>query len=486
MTSNNYFIPKGFEELLNEVVPESKDDSEISLVNFSEDQKKAFNLLKEGKNILLTGEGGTGKSYIVKVFTEWVKENTTKTMFVTGTTGISAHNIGGITINSFTGIGTGANDIDSILKKIVKQKHLVNRLRTTDILVIDEISMMSADVFEKIHSVMSRIKRSTKLFGGIQLLLSGDFLQLMPVFKDRPKGASTACVLNEPVIDVNDHRLIFESDLFRKSFTRKNTICLEKNWRQMDDPVYSQLLSRLRFGKFTEEDIALLRTRMVSEKTISSDSPVILVSSNAKAHRINSKNLEILLKKCKEDEIFKYNASYLSNCVDDSNPLKQFLKNELKSQLSQRDLESLTLCKGAKVMLIKNINVESGLVNGATGTVSQFIDGSPIVNFGNGREVMIKESEWELELGEIKVIARQIPLMLSWSITTHKSQSLTFDSAIMDLSDCFTDAMVYVALSRVRTLSGLTLIGFDPEKIKVNKKTCDYLNSIYNGTECQL
>jgi len=141
-------------------------------------------------------------------------------------------------------------------------------------------------------------------------------------------------------------------------------------------------------------------------------------------------------------------------------------------------MEIIRLAKGARVMLVKNIDVENGLVNGATGIVKDFQWGFPIVKFDNGHEVLIKETEWELEIDSYKMIARQVPLMLAWAITTHKSQSLTFDSAIMDLADCFTDAMVYVALSRVRTLSGLYLSSFDPKKITVNQKTIEFLKNI--------
>jgi len=455
---NQFFIPKGFDDLLTDYLQSEKVQLQElpELIDFSNDQKRAFIQLKDGHSLLVTGEGGTGKSHLIKVFVEWVRTQTSKIIYITSTTGISSYNIGGITINSFMGIGNGTGDYETILHKVRRQKQTTKRLREMDILIIDEISMMSAELFEKLNYILCNVRRNNLLFGGVQLLLSGDFLQLLPVF-DRGNV---------------DRRLIFESDLFCRSFTKRNTILLEKNWRQMEDKKYSELLKRVRYGTFTKDDIEVLNDRI--GKHPSKTTPIKLLSSNKKANYINTTNLDKILV---SETSTTYKTSYLSNFTEE-NELFHLLQKELSFQLSQRDMEIIRLAKGARVMLVKNIDVENGLVNGATGIVKDFQWGFPIVKFDNGHEVLIKETEWELEIDSYKMIARQVPLMLAWAITTHKSQSLTFDSAIMDLADCFTDAMVYVALSRVRTLSGLYLSSFDPKKITVNQKTIEFLKNI--------
>jgi ATP-dependent DNA helicase PIF1 len=453
---NQFFIPKGFDDLLTDYLQSEQIQTDQTVCDFSDDQKRAFIKLKEGQTLLVTGEGGTGKSHLIKVFVEWVRTQTSKTIYITATTGISSYNIGGITINSFMGIGTGVGDCEALLHKVRRQKQTTKRLREMDILIIDEISMMSAEFFEKLNYILCAVRRNNLLFGGVQLLLSGDFLQLLPVFNKND----------------TDRRLIFQSDLFRNTFTKSNTISLEKNWRQMEDKTYSELLKRIRYGIFTEDDIKLLNDRTCT--TPPSDCAIRLVSSNKKANDINKTNLDKILVTQKSME---YKASYLSNFTEE-NEVFHLLQKELSFQLAQRDMENIRLAKGARVMLVKNIDVENGLVNGATGIIKDFEWGFPVVKFDSGQEVLVKETEWELEINSYKMIARQVPLMLAWAITTHKSQSLTFNSAIMDLSDCFTDAMVYVALSRVRTLSGIYLSSFDPRKITVNQKTIEFLKTI--------
>jgi len=154
------------------------------------------------------------------------------------------------------------------------------------------------------------------------------------------------------------------------------------------------------------------------------------------------------------------------------------LERELQSQFSQKGTEKLVLKRGCRVILIKNLNVEIGLVNGSTGTIREIQNDKIHVTFDNGITETITRVDWELELDNSKVICTQIPLVLAYSLTIHRSQSLSLDSAILDLADCFCNHMVYVALSRVKTLDGVYLTTFNEKKITVNKKLLEYIDSI--------
>ena len=243
-------------------------------------QQRAFERFKLGDNLLILGSAGVGKSKLVKEFYKYIKINNQKTMYLTSTTGISAYNLGGITINSFMGIGTGKGNVTSLLKKLRYKMSIKNRIQMTDILVIDEISMMSADIFEKLNVICQTLRKSRKPFGGIQIILTGDFLQLETVFDD-PQS---------------DNRLIIESELFKKMFS-KSTINLTENFRQKNDNTYIDILMRIRKGNHTKNDLDMLNTRLLTtlEKqkiNKQNDKPSIhLVSSNKKAQIINNQML---------------------------------------------------------------------------------------------------------------------------------------------------------------------------------------------------
>jgi ATP-dependent DNA helicase PIF1 len=430
-------------------------------LNFDEDlselQLKAFNLFKEDRNLLILGEAGCGKSNIVKTIEKHITVNTSKTIYLCATTGVSAYNIGGMTIHSFMGMGTGEHDIDFLIKRVRKNKQARDRITMTNILVIDEISMLSAELFEKINIICQVIRRNNDFFGGIQVVFSGDLLQLLPVFKN---------ALNKPM----DTRFIIESPVFLKMFDKSNTIVLTENFRQKSDSSFINLLQRMRNGQTTEADIQLLNSRKIKTK----GDIIQLVSSNKKAQIINQTNLV----KIKEPEHI-YNVQYIHE--DNQNTqVFNLLINELESQLKTREMEKLVLKKGCRVMLLRNIDVKLGLTNGSIGTIIDFKMGLPEVRFDNDVVKLINTHQWDIEdpVNKVKVSAMQLPLMLAYSCTIHKTQGLTLENAILDLSDCFCEHQVYVALSRVRNLNGVYLKSFDQTKITVNKKMLGYLNKI--------
>jgi len=439
---------------------------------FSASQETALELFKSGKNVLVMGAAGTGKSRIIREMSRITKY---RNLVVTATTGIAAYNIGGITLNSFMGIGTGTEPLAVLIQRIKRKFGIRERLRNTDILIIDEISMLSAESFEKINAICQAVRGRNKPFGGIQVVMTGDMFQLLPVFETQNHGQT-------------DRRLLFESDVFRKIFTKSNTVILTQNFRQQDQQ-FEQLLSRLRRGQQTPEDLSVIQSRLLNNLKPSSqdlESAVHLVSSNKYAQVINSTNLNAL-----HGEIVRYE----SETFEEGDPEQsKELTRELQSQMSQKGILTIGLKVGARVMLVKNLSVEQGLVNGSVGTIISFQRWNgrayPVVRFDNGVTEQITPVEWELEFNKINGTEngitntnsvsriRQLPLMLSWAITIHRSQSLTLDKAVMDLASCFCDAMVYVALSRVRSISGLYLESFDPKKIIVNTTVLKSLSEL--------
>jgi ATP-dependent DNA helicase PIF1 len=422
-------------------------------LELSDTQKDAFEKFRSGESVLILGNAGTGKSRLVKEFEKYIKKNDqTKTMYITSTTGISAYNIGGITINSFMGIGTAESPIEVLLKRLRYKIAIKDRIRRTDILVIDEISMMSAAVFEKIHIIFQTLRKSRRPFGGVQLVLTGDFLQLETVFTN-PKA---------------DNRLIIESELFKTMFS-KSTVILKENFRQRSDNTYMDILMRIRRAQQTKNDILELNKRLLKQGE-NHPEMVHLVSSNWKAQQINTTQLSSI-----KQPDFYYETLYVKNGEQET---CETLQKELQSQFVQRGIETVVLKKGCRVLLIKNLDVTNGLVNGSVGTVEELFTEAVRVKFDNGVTQIINRVEWELELDNARVICQQIPLMLAYSITIHKSQSLSLDSAVLDLSDCFCNHMVYVALSRVRTLSGLHLKSLNPKKITVNQQLLEFVDNI--------
>lgn len=444
--------------------------AEYESLNLSKSQDLAFEKFKKGESMLILGSAGTGKSKLVKEFVKYVKvkgsEEDGKNIYITSTTGISAYNIGGITINSFMGIGTGKAPVDVLLKRMRYRPGVKDRIRRTDILVIDELSMMSASLFEKMNLIFQTIRKSKKPFGGIQLILTGDFLQLETVFT------------NEMPIE-SDRRLLIESDLFNKMFIN-STIILKENFRQSTDNVFIEILTRIRKATHTKNDVDVLNTRLIKESnndTNDTNDTIHLVSSNRKAQEINNKRLAEI--NCSE---YIFESGYTHSGNEETCEL---LQKELQSQFIQRGIDKLVLKKGCRVILIKNLDVECGLVNGLTGTVKDIIHSnaqcssiSVRVAFDNDITRIIEHSEWELDMDNSKVVCRQLPLMLAYSITIHRSQSLSLERAVLDLSDCFCNHMVYVALSRVRSLDGVYLKSFNHKKITVNNALLNFVNKI--------
>lgn len=420
-------------------------------MELSESQKRALIIYENKEHVLLLGPGGTGKSYLI---TNYFRSSSV----ITAMTGVAAFSIRGITLHSFLGIGTGKQDIAFLLRRLRKNRNAVKRIRTTSSLVIDEISMMSASLFEKIDHLCKEIRKCYhKPFGGIRIILSGDFFQLLPIFTEKD----------------SDTRLLFESTLFQSIFTPQNTILLDYNFRQNDKGSFHQMLMRIRTGVFTKDDIHSI-TQLLSQSQ-EDGGGVYLVSSKQRANEINYGCMNELQT---DEKIF--DAVYETSGNDENT--KKWLEEELWTQMEQRDLNRVVIKQGCRVMLVVNLDVETGLVNGRTGEVIGFVDTNyPRVQFGN-TVVVITPTNISLEHDDSICAVTFLPLILSYAITIHKSQSLTLDSAIMELGGCFAEHMVYVALSRVRKMENVHLKSFYASKIRVNPKVKLFIDTLLSDT----
>lgn len=393
-------------------------------------QEKAIELALAGHNIFLTGRAGTGKSYTLnKIIKALEKQN--KIVAVTASTGIAATHIGGNTIHSWAGIGIKDRLETDDLWKLKNNKFTFQRLSETQILIIDEISMLHDYRFDMIDEVLRFIHNNDKPFGGIQVITSGDYFQLPPV----EKSGKNNYTFNASTWAMLDFKVCY----------------LEKIYRQENDIEFMQILNAIRENSITPEQKAVLTALKDNDR------------HRAKAINLYSKNIDVEKENnykldCIEGEKYTFEAE-LSG---DPFHLQRILKNWLGR-------EFLHLKVGAKVMFIVNDH-KTGFYNGTIGEVIDFDEesGYPIVKvFKTGAKIVVKKNEWKVEeeddFGHKKTLASilQFPLRLAYAITIHKSQGCTFDYVNLDMSDVFVLNMGYVALSRITSLEGLWLKGFN-------------------------
>ena len=416
-------------------------------INLSKKQNDAYSLMAKGENVFLTGSAGTGKTACIKMFIKIYKQN--KIMGVTSTKGISALLFGGATLHSYLGIGLGACSVESMYKKLCSRPHLRNRWRDMEVLIIDEISMLSPMLFDKLEALARRVRRNEEPFGGIQLILSGDFLQL-------------PCV--------NSDNFCFESDSWSKCVT--NIIYLTEIMRQRDVE-WQECLNNVRVGLLPKKTRKLLKSRVNQE--LSNEygiKPTKLFSTNYSVDYVNNKELDALA--VNDLDFYEYSMEIrLHPGVKN----RDYVIEKYKKSCNAPD--NLQLCVGAQVMLLWNYDTEGGLVNGSRGVVSSFVGDIPMVKFLNGRELLIDYHIWETEENGQKILSViQIPLKLAYALTIHKSQGCSLDYAEIDLSNTFAPGQAYVALSRVKNLTGLNIIEIDFDKIRADEKAVDFYNEI--------
>jgi hypothetical protein len=399
-------------------------------------QNEALNILKSGANVFLTGEPGAGKTHTINTFVAYLRSNSIEPA-VTASTGIAATHIGGMTIHSWSGIGIKKFLSDFDLEEIAGKERVAKRIRNTATLIIDEVSMLDGRTLTMVDQVCREVKNSDRAFGGLQVVLVGDFFQLPPIARD---GDSA--------------RFAFESDAWNNA---NPMVCYLSEQHRQEDAKFLTILSALRSGKISDTHRANLLERQSAEHEAQVAAKVTkLFPHNADVDRINNAELAKLPGNARN---FMMKGK--------GNPL-------LIDQLKRGCLspEVLSLKKGARVMFTKN-SFDGKFVNGTTGEICGFSgsDGLPMVETRSGKIITVEPAEWGIET-DGKVLAKvvQMPLRLAWAITVHKSQGMSLDAAFMDLSQAFEFGQGYVALSRVRTLDGLYLGGLNDRALQVHER----------------
>lgn len=433
-------------------------------------QQKALEAIIEGRSVFLTGPGGTGKSFLIRHIVQELDKKFIKSA-VTALTGCAALLLGdgAKTIHSWAGIGLGketATKIASDIRKLPYKNKVLRRWLNTRVLIIDEVSMMTPEILELLNDVAQIVRRDTsKPFGGIQLVLVGDFCQLPPVMK-----------LSD---DVKKQELMF---LFESSIWHKLNlqVCPLTEIVRQDDPIFQNILNEARQGKLSDKSIQILSSRKDADWSSLKIRPTLLFSRRAEVDMINNTNLCAL--KGKEYVIEAktvFDATISKGITSDSPEVK---RAEAKLDRDAPYKTTLQLRKGAQVMLIYNLNPEAGLVNGSRGVVEGFTDTIPplpLVLFkGQDEPIKIEPQSWESD--ELEGVKRkQIPLILAYAITIHKTQGSTLDCALMDIgSTIFEVGQAYVALSRVKSLDSLFIYDLDSSAFKAHKKVVEFYNSL--------
>ena len=447
-------------------------------MEFSEEQQIAFNKYIQGQNIFITGPGGTGKSALIK----YIKRNADtrcKIIQVCALTGCASVLLEckAKTLHSWSGIGLGKGTIEQLIKKIQKNKHSKALWKETDILVVDEVSMMSLKLFETLDAIGKSVRKDRRPFGGLQLIFSGDFYQLPPVGDKDDPDTSKFC---------------FESEFWFTTFPKQNHVQLKRIFRQ-NDPIYQSILNQVREGRLkrSTNDILLKQVDKPANDALTIK-PTKLFPTRNKVDSINASEMDKLDGDNLEFKI-KYHGD-LEMTAKERLQRTQFTPEQIKNELqflksNLRCDEIIKLKIGSQVMCIVNIELSNGemLCNGSQGIVVRFSqEGVPLIRFSrtntsntsNSFEITMNYHIWPSEnIPGIGV--SQLPLILAWALTIHKAQGATLDVAEIDAgSNIFECGQTYVALSRVKSLEGLYLTSYDPKKIRINKKVQEFYQGI--------
>ena len=400
-------------------------------------QEHALTILKTGANVFLTGEPGSGKTHTINQYVAYLRSHGVEPA-ITASTGIAATHIHGQTIHSWSGIGIRSTLTPYDIDALTTTEHVVRRIQKTAVLIIDEISMIDAQTLDLVDTVCREVKQRAEPFGGIQVVLVGDFFQLPPV----SKGGQEV-------------RFAFESRVWH---TMRPIICYLSEQHRQQDKTYTAILSAIRKGEYGEvhhEHLAARHRATDTEHPLDM-SVTRLFPHNTDVDAINTQEFNKL--------------HGVPMCFTMTSSGRESLVSALKKGCLSP--ESLELKIGAVVMCTKN-NTQKGYVNGTLGTVTGFEQGTkyPIIETHDGIRIVIEPVDWVVEEdGKQKARITQVPLRLAWAITIHKSQGMSLDTAVMDLSQVFEYGQGYVALSRVRTLERLHLLGWNRRALEIHPR----------------
>jgi hypothetical protein len=400
-------------------------------------QAEALKILKTGANVFLTGEPGSGKTHTVNAYVEWLRSAGIEPA-ITAATGIAATQVSGMTLHSWSGIGILERISASDADRIAGKEHVARRVLRARVLIIDEISMLSAATLDGVDLVCKEIRRNQEAFGGLQVVLVGDFFQLPPISK-KARG------------NIREQNFCYESAAWKEL---KPLVCYLTEQHRQEDGDYLDVLTAIRRGEVEEAHYERINSRRVESAKMLSDSEVPhLYSHNADVDRINADELAKLPGRAKQYRMRGQGGDVMV----------EGLKRGCLSP------EILELKEGAAVMFTKN-SPTGRYVNGTLGHVSQFeVSGMPVIKTRHGDFIVAEPADWQVEEnGKVRASITQLPLRLAYAMTVHKSQGQSLDAAAIDLSQAFEYGQGYVALSRLRTLAGLHLLGINARALEVH------------------
>lgn len=446
-------------------------------MELSEEQQRIIELFNTGENLFITGPGGTGKTFLIRELLRLCKNENIKHQ-VCAMTGCAALllSCGARTIHSWSGIKRANKPNDEIIDNIDTSNPYVKRAwKQTKVLIIDEVSMMSRKIFDLLNGIAQRVRKNDRPFGNMQIICVGDFYQLPPVGDDK---------------DISTTQFCFESEHWNKTF--KYQIELTHIFRQ-SDPIYRSVLNEIRVGKISESSSKILQNKVSKTNCVKECSHIYPLKRSVEA--INDKHFQEL-----QGEIQIYNVKQHNNLKVNSDTGKEingydiYRCEKMSAHHRQFEIEYLlngvnimhylALKKNTRVMCTINYNMENGICNGSQGNVIGFVYDDetkkhfPQIEFDNGVIEIMKPHIWQSETYPCVGI-EQLPLLWAWAITIHKIQGATLDCAVMDIGkSVFECGQTYVALSRIRSLDGLHLTGFEPANVKTNKKVCKFYEQL--------
>ena len=404
-------------------------------------QETALGILKTGRNVYLTGAAGSGKTHVLNQYIEYLRKNRVS-VGITASTGIAATHLGGMTIHAWSGVGIKDHLTEWDIDSLTQRQPLVKRFEKASVLLIDEISMLRPELLDMVDQVAKAMKRNDKPFGGLQVILSGDFFQLPPVVR----GGGTESFADSASAWLNgDFRVCYLSEQFRR-----------------EGGELLAILNDIRDGEISMSSQEALESRMFKGDEENEDEIVDDLETDADAVILHTHNKSVDSRNW--DELEKLDAqsvTYDMVTAGRASLVESLVKNVLAP-------ESLELKVGARVMFVKN-SPEQEYVNGTIGEIIDLDGEYPLVRTGEGKEIMAHPVSWEMtDDGKVLASVVQVPLRLAWAITVHKSQGMSLDTVEVDLSRAFTPGQGYVALSRARTLQGLTIHGLNATALQVH------------------
>jgi len=439
-------------------------------MELSSEQQNAFDKFILGENVFVTGSAGSGKSELIrKIYRHCISNR--KGIQVCALTGCASIllNCKAKTVHSWSGIGLGNASVDVLINKIKQNLYKKKAWTEISVLVIDEVSMMSIKLFDTLDAIGRGVRNNHLPFGGIQVILSGDFYQLPPVGNYN---------------DVDTMRFCFESEDWNNVFKKNCQIQLVKIFRQTDDK-YISILNQVREGVVKRSSNDLLKSRV----GLIPPQGTVITQLYPRRNSVEIINCNKMKELTTPEQTFEIQLLNNLPILSDEDKRKRNRIGKVEIDIELQHIKTNLLCEptlklkvGAYVMCIVNMEISTDIVlcNGSQGIITGFseITRLPIVRFNNGYEATINYYTWTSEnIPGIGV--SQIPLILAWAITIHKSQGTTLDMAQIDVGrGIFEAGQTYVALSRVKSLDGIYLTSFDVTRIKINRKVKEFYDNL--------